>query len=220
MSHLRSVLHVGLYTLALLVTFLTLSITDRDRAEAVSSDVAEVAMTSAPVVDPALERELVEREKRVSRSADRRKKERPAPVAKQVVIEKITWTSPLASYDLTSRFGESSYMWSSGMHTGLDFAAPTGTPIRSIAAGTVKSASYDGSYGYKTVVSLPGGGEVWYCHQNSLGVSPGQRVAVGEVIGSVGATGNVTGDHLHLEIRYGGEPVDPAGVFAGKGVGL
>lgn len=219
MSQLRSVLHVGLYTLVLLATFLTLSVADRDDAEAVSSDVAAVAMGSAPVVDPAIEQELVEREKRVSRSADRRK-ERPAPVAKQVVIEKITWTSPLTSYDLTSRFGESSYMWSSGMHTGLDFAAPSGTPIRSIAAGTVKSASYDGSYGYKTVVSLPGGGEVWYCHQSSLGVRPGQSVAVGQVIGSVGATGNVTGEHLHLEIQYGGKPVDPAGVLASKGVGL
>lgn len=219
MSHLRSVLHVGLYTLALLITFLTLSVTDRENTEAVRSDVAQVAMAAAPVVDPALERRLVDREKQISRSADRRK-ERPAPVAKQVVIEKITWTTPLTSYDLTSRFGERSSMWSSGMHTGLDFAAPTGTPIRSIAAGTVKSASYDGSYGYKTVVTLPGGGEVWYCHQNSLGVRPGQSVAAGEVIGTVGATGNVTGDHLHLEIRYGGEPVDPAGVFASKGVGL
>ena len=219
MRHLRSVLHVGLYTLALLVTFVTLSVSD-DPADAVTADVASVAMTSAaPAVDPAIERELVEREKRVSRSAERRK-ERPAPVAKQVVIEKITWTSPLTSYDLTSRFGETSYMWSSGSHTGLDFAAPSGTPIRSIAAGTVKSASYDGSYGYKTVVSLPGGGEVWYCHQNSLSVRPGQSVGVGEVIGTVGATGNVTGEHLHLEIRYGGEPVDPAGVLAAKGIGL
>ena len=77
MSHLRSVLHVGLYTLALLVTFLTLSIADRDSAEAVSADVAEVAMTSAPAIDPALERALVEREKQVSRSASSTYRSRP-----------------------------------------------------------------------------------------------------------------------------------------------
>ncbi len=218
MSHLRSAHHVGIYALTLLTTFVMLSLADDDTAEAVAADVPAVAFTST-IPDPAIERQLAAREKRVSRSASRREK-RPAPVAKQTVIEKITWTSPLSRYRLTSHFGDSSYMWSSGMHTGLDFAAPGGTPIRSIAAGTVKSASYDGSYGYKTVVTLPGGGEVWYCHQSRLGVTKGQQLAPGEVLGSVGATGNVTGEHLHLEVRHGDKPVDPAGVLASKGVNV
>lgn len=150
-----------------------------------------------------------------------RKAPRPAPVAKRVTIQRITWALPVSGYHLTSRFGDTSYLWSSGVHTGLDFAAPTGTPIRSIASGVVTQAGYVGSYGYRTIISLPGGGEVWYCHQNTQLVSVGQRVAVGQTIGSVGATGNVTGSHLHLEIRpYGehGDPVDPYSVLLSHGL--
>lgn len=159
----------------------------------------------------------------VSRTAPRVTIERLAPrkVAPAVTIEKITWVVPVSGYRLTSRFGDSSYLWSSGMHTGLDFAAPSGTPIRSVAAGTVIESGYVGSYGYRTRISLPGGGEVWYCHQASVSVSPGQAVAAGQVIGTVGATGNVTGSHLHLEMRPGGEdgePVDPYAVLAAHGV--
>ena len=136
------------------------------------------------------------------------------PVARQVVIRKITWALPVAGYHLTGRFGDRSWLWSSGMHTGLDFAAPSGTPIRSVAAGVVRQAGWAGSYGNRTIVSLPGGGEVWYCHQSAVLVRPGQRVAAGQPIGAVGATGNVTGSHLHLEVRPTGEKGDPVDPFA------
>src|SRR5690349_3468066 len=148
-------------------------------------------------------------------------KERPARVARPVTIKRITWALPVSGYHLTSRFGDQSYLWSSGMHTGLDFAAPSGTPIRSVADGVVREAGYAGSYGYRTIITLPGGGEVWYCHQTSVAVSAGQAVRAGQTIGTVGATGNVTGSHLHLEVRPNGEhgdPVDPYGVLAGHGV--
>lgn len=119
------------------------------------------------------------------------------------------WVSPVYSYRLTGRFGDVSGYWSTA-HTGLDFAADTGTPIRSIASGVVLSTEYDGSYGNKTVIRLPDGTEVWYCHQDSQAVVPGEHVNRGQVIGTVGVTGNVTGPHLHLEIRPGGgDPVDP-----------
>ena len=146
---------------------------------------------------------------------------RPAPVARRVTIAKISWTLPVTGYHLTGRFGDRSWLWSSGMHTGLDFAAPAGTQIRSIAAGVVREAGYAGSYGNRTIISLPGGGEAWYCHQTSIGVTPGQRVGVGQPIGTVGATGNVTGAHLHLEIRPTGEhgdPVDPYAVLVAHGL--
>ena len=146
----------------------------------------------------------------------------PRPrVARQVVIKKITWALPVSGYHLTGRFGDRSWLWSSGMHTGLDFAAPTGTTIRSIAGGVVQEAGWAGSYGYRTVVSLPGGGQAWYCHQSSVLVSVGQRVSAGQPIGAVGATGNVTGSHLHLEIRPTGEkgdPVDPYAVLVAHGI--
>lgn len=119
------------------------------------------------------------------------------------------WVLPLSAYRLTGRFGASSGLWSS-THTGLDFAAPSGTPIRSIASGVVSSAGYDGAYGYKTVVTLPDGTEVWYCHQDQISVSAGERLHAGEVLGYVGTTGNTTGAHLHLEVRPpGAGPVDP-----------
>jgi murein DD-endopeptidase MepM/ murein hydrolase activator NlpD len=119
------------------------------------------------------------------------------------------WVLPVRGYHLTGRFGQSSGLWSS-THTGLDFAAPQGTEIRSIGPGVVQSTAYDGSYGNKTVVKLDDGTVLWYCHQNEFGVEPGQRVRPGDLIGYVGSTGNVTGPHLHLEVHPGGgDPIDP-----------
>lgn len=121
------------------------------------------------------------------------------------------WQSPLVrgTYALTGRFGQCSGLWSH-CHTGLDFAAPTGTPIRSVAAATVRKVGYAGAYGIRTIVTLDDGTQVWYCHQNNTSVAPGQRVRRGDRIGAVGATGNVTGPHLHLEVRPRGRaPVDP-----------
>ena len=117
--------------------------------------------------------------------------------------------TPVSGYHLTGRFGDVSGYWAT-VHTGLDFAAAYGTPIRSIEAGVVVSAAYDGSYGNKTVVRLADGTEVWYCHQSELAVAVGDRVAAGEVVGYIGTTGNTTGPHLHLEWHpSGGDAVDP-----------
>jgi murein DD-endopeptidase MepM/ murein hydrolase activator NlpD len=116
---------------------------------------------------------------------------------------------PVQGYHLTGRFGQASGLWSH-THTGLDFAAPDGTSIRSVAAGVVVSTEYDGAYGNKTVVRLLDGTVLWYCHQSEFGVHPGERVAVGQRIGYVGSTGNTTGPHLHLEVHpHNGAPVDP-----------
>ena len=127
------------------------------------------------------------------------------------------WVLPVASYEITGEFGDVSSYWSSA-HTGLDFAAPSGTPIRSIGPGVVTSAGWDGSYGYKTVVELPDGSVLWYCHQDSINVGVGDQLAPGEVLGYVGASGNVTGSHLHLEHRYGDEPSDPYALLAAHGL--
>lgn len=124
--------------------------------------------------------------------------------------ERNQWVLPVAGYQLTARFGQSSSMWSSGSHTGLDFAGPSGSEISSIATGTVKSADYEGSYGNRTVITLLDGTEVWYCHQSSMSVEVGDKVDAGQSIGSTGATGNVTGPHLHLEVHPGGgDAVNP-----------
>jgi murein DD-endopeptidase MepM/ murein hydrolase activator NlpD len=121
------------------------------------------------------------------------------------------WVLPVApgAYHLTARFGDYSPLWSH-FHTGLDFAAPTGTPIMAVAGGTITDVGYSGAYGNRTVETLADGTELWYCHQNEFGTSAGAVVRPGQVIGYIGSTGNVTGPHLHLEVHPGGgDPVDP-----------
>ncbi|MCZ1000092.1 M23 family metallopeptidase [Streptomyces mirabilis] len=130
-----------------------------------------------------------------------------------------SFSLPTSSYTLTSRFGDAGSMWSSGYHTGLDFAAPTGTLIKAIHSGTITEAGWAGSYGYRTILTLDDGTELWFCHQSSISVSVGQKVATGDVIGRVGATGNVTGPHLHLEVHPGGgSAIDPMAWLQSKGL--
>ena len=131
------------------------------------------------------------------------------------------WALPLPpGYRLSAGFGECSSLWAH-CHTGLDFAAPSGTPIRAVAAGVVTEAGWAGAYGYRTVQTLGDGTEVWYCHQEAYAVQVGDEVVAGQEIGRVGSTGNSTGPHLHLEVRPGaGDPVDPAAALAAHGVTL
>jgi murein DD-endopeptidase MepM/ murein hydrolase activator NlpD len=132
-----------------------------------------------------------------------------------------SYVAPAASYTVTSTYMQAGSMWSSGYHTGLDLAAPTGTLLKAVHSGTVTEAGWSGSYGYRTVLTLEDGTEIWYCHQSSINVSVGQKVATGDVIGRVGATGNVTGPHLHLEVHPGGgNGVDPRAWLADRGVNL
>ncbi|MET9695642.1 M23 family metallopeptidase [Streptomyces sp. NPDC006529] len=126
---------------------------------------------------------------------------------------------PTSAYTLTSHYGDAGSMWSSGMHTGLDFAAPTGTPVKAVHGGTITSAGWSGAYGYRIVLRLADGTEVWYCHLSSMSVTAGQ-VATGDTIGRVGATGNVTGPHLHLEVRTDGQTRDPLTWLRGKGLAV
>ncbi|MCU1448581.1 MAG: metalloendopeptidase-like rane protein [Acidimicrobiales bacterium] len=95
------------------------------------------------------------------------------------------------------------------MHTGIDFGASSGTPIRAAADGTVVSAGPLGGYGNATVIDHGNGLATLYGHQSSIIVSPGQHVSRGQVIGYVGCTGLCTGPHLHFEVRVRGTPVDP-----------
>ena len=127
------------------------------------------------------------------------------------------WVLPVEGYHLTGEFGDTG-LWSS-THTGLDFAAPEGADIKSVTSGVVTESGDDGAFGTKTVIREADGTLIWYCHQSSVDVSVGDKVEAGQVIGSVGSTGNVTGPHLHLEVHDTGDsPVDPEEWLAGKGV--
>jgi murein DD-endopeptidase MepM/ murein hydrolase activator NlpD len=141
-----------------------------------------------------------------------------ARVEEQAATLARAWVLPLApGYRLTAGFGECSSLWAH-CHTGLDFAAPTGTPIRAVTRGRITEVGDAGAYGNRTVETLEDGTELWYCHQVSIDVRVGDEVAAGQQIGRVGSTGNTTGPHLHLEVRPGaGDPVDPAVALAAHG---
>jgi murein DD-endopeptidase MepM/ murein hydrolase activator NlpD len=98
---------------------------------------------------------------------------------------------------------------STRMHTGVDIGAPSGAPIRAADDGVVVMAGWNGGYGNWTLIDHGGGLATGYGHQSSIGVSRGQRVSRGEVIGRVGSTGASTGPHLHWEVRVNGNPVNP-----------
>lgn len=100
------------------------------------------------------------------------------------------------------------------MHAGLDFTAPTGTPIYATADGTVSEASYNtGGYGNIVKIDHGFGYESWYAHMVRIKARNGQQVKRGEVIGWVGSTGKSTGPHLHYEVHKNGVAVDPVYYF-------
>ena len=103
------------------------------------------------------------------------------------------------------------------MHRGLDIAAGTGSPIRAAAAGTVLSARTEQGYGRAIRIRHADGAETLYAHNSAILVSPGEKVAAGQQIAREGATGNVTGPHLHFEVRIGGRNVNPGSWLKERG---
>jgi murein DD-endopeptidase MepM/ murein hydrolase activator NlpD len=113
--------------------------------------------------------------------------------------------------------------WSKGYHTGVDFEVPTGTAVHAIAAGRVVSAGWGGAYGYQVVIRHEDGRYSQYGHLSAISVRAGQTVGAGQRIGRSGATGNVTGPHLHFEVRTGpgfGTDIDPVAYLRAGGVRL
>jgi murein DD-endopeptidase MepM/ murein hydrolase activator NlpD len=185
----------------------------------------KAAQDAAAAAEKAAQEAVAKAEKEAKAKAAEAKRKAEEAAEKKAEAERLAalakqYTLPTSSYTLTSTFGQAGAYWSSGYHTGLDFAAPTGTPIKAVHSGTITEAGWNGSYGYKTVLTLDDGTEIWYAHQSSIGVSVGQKVGTGDVIGRVGATGNVTGAHLHLEVHSGGSAsgIDPMAWLRDKGL--
>ncbi|MFJ2936829.1 peptidoglycan DD-metalloendopeptidase family protein [Streptomyces sp. NPDC087219] len=132
------------------------------------------------------------------------------------------WFAPVNG-GMSTPYRAAGSMWSSGYHTGVDFMASTGTTIVAVGPGTVYSAGDGGAYGNQVVIQHADGTFSQYAHLSSISVSAGQTVSGGEQIGLSGATGNVTGPHLHFEIRTGpdyGSDIDPIAALRQHGVNI
>lgn len=95
-------------------------------------------------------------------------------------------------------------------HNGVDFAAPTGTPVRSVGDGVVDFAGRQSGYGNIVIVTHRDKQQTAYAHLSRIDVKAGQSVNQGQLVGAVGATGWATGPHLHFEFRIDGQPHDPS----------
>ncbi|MCX5202858.1 LysM peptidoglycan-binding domain-containing M23 family metallopeptidase [Streptomyces sp. NBC_00237] len=188
-----------------------------------SASAASDRQASAPVAQQQ-KTERVERteqraeqraEKRVEKKAESRRTERQQSKSSG-------FSAPVPS-GVSTPYRASGGSWSSGYHTGVDFRASSGTPVKAVGAGTVVSAGWGGAYGNEVVIRHNDGRYSQYAHLSVLNVRSGQGVSGGQQIGYSGSTGNSTGPHLHFEIRTGpgyGSDIDPLGYLRSNGVPL
>ncbi|MBI6545917.1 MAG: peptidoglycan DD-metalloendopeptidase family protein [Cyanobacteria bacterium NC_groundwater_1444_Ag_S-0.65um_54_12] len=120
-----------------------------------------------------------------------------------------TFQWPLASHAISSRFGERGADW----HPGIDITAKIGTPIRAARSGKVTYAGWEGRYGRMVDIDHGKGMVTRYAHAARILVRSGEQVQAGDIIGTVGVSGNATGPHLHYEIRINGRAVNPGHVY-------
>ncbi|MDR6979288.1 murein DD-endopeptidase MepM/ murein hydrolase activator NlpD [Streptomyces sp. 3330] len=134
-----------------------------------------------------------------------------------------TFVSPITGSYVSTSYQASSSLWSSGSHTGIDFHAASGTTVHAVGMGTVVEAGWGGAYGNQIVIKMNDGTYTQYGHLSSIEVAVGQQVTPGQRIALSGATGNVTGAHLHFEARttaeYGSD-IDPVAYLRNHGVNV
>ena len=194
-------------------------VADRIDAQAAAQhEAARVAAQEAArkaAEEAARERAVEEAEKA------RAEKERAAREAERKRLN--TFVSPIPGSYVSTGYQSGGAIWSSGSHTGIDFHAASGTPVHSVGVGTVVEAGWGGAYGNQVVIKMHDGTYTQYAHLSSISVSVGQEVAAGEQIGLSGATGNVTGAHLHFEARMSpeyGSDLDPVAYLRSHGVNI
>ncbi|MBQ0966952.1 peptidoglycan DD-metalloendopeptidase family protein [Streptomyces sp. RK23] len=194
--------------------------------QAAKSAAPSSAQSEKPAEKPAVEKPAAE--KPAQKSADAEKaastsSSDSSDTGTQSAGTTSGYTSPVQGGTVGTPYHQSGSMWSSGYHTGTDFVVPTGTSLKAVGAGTVVSAGWGGAYGNQVVIQLADGHYAQYAHLSSLSVSAGQSVTAGQQVGLSGATGNVTGPHLHFEIRttpdYGSD-IDPIAFLRSHGVSV
>ncbi|GAA3294926.1 M23 family metallopeptidase [Streptomyces cinereospinus] len=144
--------------------------------------------------------------------------------AREAERERLTaHVPPISGSYVSTGYRTGGTLWSSGSHTGVDFHAASGTPVHAVGSGTVVEAGWGGAYGNQVVIKMNDGTYTQYGHLSSIGVSVGQTVTPGQQIALSGATGNVTGAHLHFEVRASveyGTDMDPVAYLRSHGVDL
>lgn len=135
------------------------------------------------------------------------------PVPRKIergTLEPPTYIKPVNSTMITSEFGYRYHpvLHYNTLHSGTDWYVPSGTPVKAAATGTVIAAGWNGNYGNCVDIRHSDGSMTRYAHLSSIAVAYGQQVRQGEVVAYSGATGVVTGPHLHFEIYIGGVPVN------------
>ena len=142
-----------------------------------------------------------------------RKAEREGPAYSYPV----TWGTPISG-----GFGDVSPSWPRG-HAGLDFNGETGDPVYAATDGRVEYAEFNyGGYGNLVMIMRADGTQTRYTHLDKIKVRKGERVNAGDLIGTIGNTGNSSGSHLHFEVRVGDAltPTNPAGLWTGSRPGV
>ncbi|NMO33892.1 M23 family metallopeptidase [Streptomyces sp. GMY01] len=173
----------------------------------------------------AAEQKLAEQAAREKAAAlakkEREAKERAAREAERKRLN--TFVPPISGSYVSTGYKTGGSLWSSGSHTGVDFHAASGTTVHAVGVGTVVETGWGGAYGNQIVIRMADGMYTQYGHLSSIGVTVGQQVVAGQQIGVSGATGNVTGPHLHFEARttpdYGSD-VDPVAYLRRHGVNV
>lgn len=142
---------------------------------------------------------------------------RAAAIKQEDKIRHIPAVMPIniVDYSMSSGYGYrvDPVYGGSAFHAGLDFAAPTGTPVYATADGEVTAAERAGGYGNKIDISHGYNYMTRYAHLSKIDVTAGQKVKRGDKIGEVGSTGKSTGSHLHYEVRYKDEPQNPVNYY-------
>ncbi|MGW7385392.1 M23 family metallopeptidase [Streptomyces sp. NPDC054794] len=187
--------------------------------------VAEQIDAQAAAQEQAAEQKAAEQAAR-KKAAELAKKEREAKerAAREAERKRLNaFVVPIAHSYVSTGYKTGGSLWSSGSHTGIDFHAASGTVVHAVGTGTVVSTGWGGSYGNQIVIRMADGMYTQYGHLSSIGVSVGQKVTPGQQIGLSGATGNVTGPHLHFEARttseYGSD-IDPVAYLRNHGVNV
>ncbi|HET6529725.1 MAG TPA: M23 family metallopeptidase [Actinoplanes sp.] len=130
----------------------------------------------------------------------------------------VAWVDPMPDGVVTSCFGP---RWGR-LHAGVDLAAPSGTPIRAVGAGTVVTAGLANGYGLAVLIDHGNGYLTHYGHMSALSVVDGQQVQAGDQIGLEGSTGHSTGPHLHFEVHEGTykNPIEPTAWLHERGIDI